>query len=1287
LRDYEVIERGSGAGWPTGLGREVRGVVTGLVVDGAGFEVLAADERVGSRRRVDGGDVELLTGLAGRYARAVRARSGQGVLASIGRELYQWLDGGEGQLAGLVERAPRPLVFEVRGERAPSDAGWAVLRAPWELLAVPGGGGFLAEDALVRFCVVRRLGAPVPPAGVDGFRLGLAFMACAPRRQSELDFEGEEAAILAAVGETGVDLLVEDTGDPRQLAGRLAGAGGMPVVHLSCHGLNNWRTGPGAVPVPVLMMEDETGGDLPVTAGELPGLLTGGAGGGPRLVFVSACLTATGADTPDELPSGAGAKGAGTPDEMPPGADATGARTPGEMRPAADPTGTGTSGEMPPGANAKGADTPGPLTSGANTKGTATPDGTPPQADTTGTDTSGGVPPGADAKGAGTPDALSSATGARGAGGGVLPGSLVSHSLATALVSAGVPAVIGWDGSVIDQAATMFAAELYRRLAQRADLAVAAGDARRAVLGSEDHWVRGEWHLARVWLGPDGGGALVAGNRRRSLVPATRGTRVFLDLKGRVPVAAPEMFVGRRLELQQALRVLREGRKAGVLLHGQGRLGKSSLAARIADRHPEYAVAVVYGDYGAMGVLDAISRAVQDNPVARELIASRLAGVRDRPESLEGLLAEVVGDACGQVGDGGRRPLLLIIDDLEQVLVADPAGPHRVETACARVLAGVLRAFDPTRTDSRLVVTSRFTFTVGGPEGRLQDVQLRPMSAVAQRKLQRRQVTLAPGDLSVQRAVLAERAVAVARGNPGLQDLAVLRLAYAGQVSDERAETAVAEMEDYLRQGDLPVDSEAREFLENLALDALLTEAGPSGVELLRATTMFSLPVPETVIEALAARVGGSPGRLRGLGLLSPSPDLYDPACTALAAEPLAAGRTTPLSVTEENAWAAVAAGPLFLAWGGENPDPPRDPDLDLQLTRLALLADDPDVTASAAVDAVYALGDGPAAEAFRLGQEAIGLLDRHGRPVPLLLLRRVASSALRSGDGAAGEALLERAAGLATALGPDQASLLDRARVLAEQAAHLITRGELGHARGLLDQALQLFTSAGSELEVAVAWGRIADITYQRGDLDEALRIRQEIQLPVYERLGDTRETAITWGNIADITYQRGDYDEALRIHHEIQLPAYERLGDTRSAAITWGNIADITYQRGDYDEAAGLQHKRLEVNRQLGAIDGIAAASWGLAQIDLAREDYESAFPRLVESYQLFGQLQRADGIAVVGWMLGQILAASGNPEEAREVLSVVQAAATKVGMTELVRLAGELLGQLSAAMDDGA
>ena len=91
---------------------------------------------------------------------------------------------------------------------------------------------------------------------------------------------------------------------------------------------------------------------------------------------------------------------------------------------------------------------------------------------------------------------------------------------------------------------------------------------------------------------------------------------------------------------------------------------------------------------------------------------------------------------------------------------------------------------------------------------------------------------------------------------------------------------------------------------------------------------------------------------------------------------------------------------------------------------------------------------------------------------------------------------------------------------------------------------------------------GNIADILQSRGDLDGALRIRREEELPVYERLGDVRSRAVTMGQIADILQSRGDLDGALHIRREEELPVYERLGDVRSRAVTMGKIADILHR-----------------------------------------------------------------------------------------------------------------------------
>ncbi|WP_405813062.1 MULTISPECIES: CHAT domain-containing protein [unclassified Streptomyces] len=795
--------------------------MTGLVVEDGGFELVVGGDGIGPRRLLRDSDVAWVTAVAGRYVDAVSGGSRREVLLALGRELYGWLDGDRRQLARLLDEAPTPLLFEVRAPRRPSAAEWALLRAPFELLAAPGGG-FLVEEP-EQFAVVRRLGRPGPADSLDDRRLGVAFMASSPQGQHELDYEAEELAILGAVGETGLDLVVEDSGNPERLGLRLSELGGMPVVHLSCHGLHNWRESPEAPPTPVLLLEDDLGEGRPTSAKELVGLLTPP----PRLAFVSACLTATGADVAGHLPGGAGRRGA----------------------PAAG------------------------------------------------------------------------------------PGVAVAHSLATELVAAGIPAVIGWDGSVNDRAATLFAEHLYAQLSRRVGVAEAVAAARRRLLQCPDEHVRADWHLARLWLGPAGGGPLVAGTVKRRMVPAHHATTAFLDRKLQLPVAAAGMFVGRRPELQRALRALRDRHKGGVLLHGQGRMGKSSLAARIADRLPDRAVAVVFGDYTRAAILDAVERAVEPIPDARDLLRSRRAGVREHPDRFRALLVDLLAGPCAQA-EGTRRPLLLIIDDLEQILTAHPDGPHRLHDGAAEVLADVISAFDPATTDSRLLLTSRYTFSLDGLETRLEPVQLQPMSPAARHKLRRRQHDLAttgnrvPDTELAQRTDLARRAMEVSSGNPGLQDLIGLRLVYGEQVDLARAEAAITAMKAYLSQGDPADDPDLSAFLENLALDTLLQQASPAHRDLLRACTLFTLPVPQPVIDTLAEAVGGSASRLRGLGLLDAFSDSYRRDVPAVAVNALVAGHLTPLSPDERTALAARAVEPLHTHWGGPTPRPRREGDL-----------------------------------------------------------------------------------------------------------------------------------------------------------------------------------------------------------------------------------------------------------------------------------------------------------------------------------------------------------------------
>jgi tetratricopeptide (TPR) repeat protein len=1104
----------------------------GISIADGGFELICA-EPIGRRRYLDEETATALEDFGKRYAKLLESANPAEGLLALGRGLYRFLDGDSGDLTKLLDGAPRPIHFEIAAPtRRPDQSALALLRAPWELLA--NDQGFLAGDDRLGFSPVRRLGRPTALPPLDPHRLGLVFMAASPRGVVDLDYEAEETAIMTAVGSSDLDLLVEESGNPHELGDRIVEVPAMQALHLSCHGHNAWRVAGAADRRPVLMLEDEGGGELPTDAGALIAALRAKP---PRLVFLSACLTA--------------------------------------------------------------------------------------------------------------------------AGGGARRG-VLAQSFAEALVDGGLPATLGWDGSVADRAAIAFAATLYDSLAGRSDLTDAVASARRSLLNAPDEALRGDWHLARLWLGPGGGGPLVGGSRRRDLVP-NHGEKEFLVKQRRkVPVASHEMFVGRRHELQTVLRALREGTHAGILLHGMGRLGKSSLAARIANRRRDLKLAVVFEHYGALDIFAALEEALQENRDARELVRQSAQRVRKKPESLEDALIDLLCAPCMEVGDGGT-PLLLIIDDLERILDLDPAGgPTRVKPESAPVMRAVLRAFNRT-IDSRLILTSRHPFVLEGLEERLLPLQLPPLSEAAQRKLELRQKEAAAGAVLVgaeatEREKLLGRVPTIARGNPGLQDLIGRRLILSSAVTLEHAEQTLGEMEAWLEQGDLPSDAQVREFLEDLAIGTLINLAGEQGKALLRSLMLFDLPVPIAVASHVEALVGGELQHLRDLGLVDAVEDLVDHRQVAVAVNALAAGRLQVISEEERDNLVRSVAHPLFLAWGSAAGAKVRPLACDLQLTILGLAAGDGEIVGTCAPHAVLALDRGPASERSTLGRRAIELLDAQRRTVPLRLLSETANAASTSGDGQTADMLLSRAAAL---VAEQQAagSVVDpmaAGSVFYGQASRFATRGDLDQAKQLFEKAAELAAAAGEEGSAARAHGEIAEILYWRGDLDEALRIRQEEELPVYDRLGDLHSRALAMGQIAAILFSRGDLDEALRIRREEQLPVFERMGDVRARAVTMGQIADILVSRGDLDEALRIRHQeQLPVYERLGDVRARAVTMGKIADILESRGDLDEALRiRQEEQLPVYERLGDARARAVTMGKIADILEGRGDLDEALRI-----------------------------------
>ena len=212
---------------------------------------------------------------------------------------------------------------------------------------------------------------------------------------------------------------------------------------------------------------------------------------------------------------------------------------------------------------------------------------------------------------------------------------------------------------------------------------------------------------------------------------------------------------------------------------------------------------------------------------------------------------------------------------------------------------------------------------------------------------------------------------------------------------------------------------------------------------------------------------------------------------------------------------------------------------------------------------------------------------------------------------------------------------------------------GNVAEAETAYSRALKTVARLDDPRRRAITHGRIADIFHERGQLDEALKILTEEQLPVFEKLGDIRQQAITQARIADILQVRGQLDEALKIRTEKQLPVFEKLGDIRSRAITQSRIADILYERGQLDEALKILTEELPVFEELGDARSQAITQGQIADILQARGQLDEALRiRTEEQLPVFEKLGDIRSRAITQGEIANILQTRGQLNEALRI-----------------------------------
>lgn len=372
---------------------------------------------------------------------------------------------------------------------------------------------------------------------------------------------------------------------------------------------------------------------------------------------------------------------------------------------------------------------------------------------------------------------------------------------------------------------------------------------------------------------------------------------------------------------------------------------------------------------------------------------------------------------------------------------------------------------------------------------------------------------------------LAGRALAVAGGNPGLQEI-LCRPLLAGEL--DAAAAAIGAVEGWKGSGQLPQEENAaQEFFQRLAFATYKDALTESQRTQLRAATLFSenLPVP----------------------------------LTALAA----AGRT--LGVADP----AAALPPLAQAWRDADGDFPFDA-RGVEAARLALAgAAEATLMEAAAYPAGYHLfnTEHNAQGALALLQPALTLIEVQGAAPRPDFLRLAADCAQRVGETGLQIALLEQGLALPS---DDQRAMAQLAVTHAEA-----TLGRDGPEKALerLHGARAVFEALGDVRSRAVTMGQIADILQQQGETAEALRILLEECLPIRARIQDVGGIAYVRYACARIRLERGGLqgDEGQTIIDELaeSFTLFRKLQRVDGIAVVGSLLGQVLAAVGLRDEA----------------------------------------------------------------------------------------------------------------------
>jgi len=847
-------------------------------------------------------------------------------------------------------------------------------------------------------------------------------------------------------------------------------------------------------------------------------------------------------------------------------------------------------------------------------------------------------------------------------------------SFAARLCQHGAAAVIATETSITDTYTTKLLARVYGALAQASDPDVvgALADARRQVQAEletspdrRDNELAGLGEWAAVTVLAATGSVPVLDRDHAAPAPRQPSRPQIAGLAGR----EDWYFVGRRPEQRRWPADLTGSRLAGIVIYGIGGTGKTTLAAeittRVRDREPGRVLVSLTGPLTLESLLSAVISAIRRELLIRGKDQDTAAAIRalDVAARVDLGWQDRLAILRGHVLD--HVPVLLLLDNFEDNLTPGKTG----YVVGDEVLAGLLAAWGTDPGKSRLLITSRYPFTLpGGAEGALSFRQLGALSRAETMKLAWSLSALDRLDESQ-----LEQVWRLAGGHPrSLEYLDALLSGGQARYPDVtvRLSAAVTRRLSGADRGEwlaarTGLDAALAETVALAADDVLLDDLlgrlarVPGAGSLLLGVSVYREPVDRNAVLFQAGQ---------------PDPDAENIPDQRAAYQQIA-GILDAAGITVDDSFdLAIVPGQVraqlapHLAELNRRPVPPFRPDPGLR----------EQVAACEAASLLTVSGEGEEPRFFVHRWTATELAVRASRePSPRLAeVHRRAAGYWRwrvevwPQDEAAGvhdllearhhllqageiEDASEVTGGVCSQLHTwgawdQEASLiydtLARLPANSSQGAWIYQLGILARDRGDYDEAARQYQRAldiserlGNQAIMASTYIQLGVLAYLRGDYDEAARQYQRA-LDINERLGHQAGMASTYHGLGMLAQYRGDYDEAAR-QYQRALDINERLGDQADMATSYHGLGVLAHRRGDYDEAARQYQRALDIFERLGDQADMATSYHGLGVLAQDRGDYDEAAREYQRALDINERLGNQAGLASTYHQLGRL------------------------------------------------